>query len=207
MLGVIVPARNEEDNIEAVIENILDSNILAEDIYVLDNDSTDKTRAIAEKKRVNIHLVKKLGYQSALKEGFQLLIKKKYSKFCIVDGDNEIVRESIKIAIKKSKDYDLVIGRRPFVKRFGERIVNKLINYLYGIEDLMCGVKSGNLSLYNQKNNLEYGIDLINFKEIPKRAIYNFQIKLNPRNETRLGNSFIVNIKLIANILIFMVRR
>ena len=77
MLGVIVPARNEEDNIEAVIENILDSNILAEDIYVLDNDSTDKTRTIAEKKRVNVHLVKKLGYQSALKEGFQLLIKKK----------------------------------------------------------------------------------------------------------------------------------
>ncbi len=29
MLGVIVPARNEEDNIEAVIENILDYNILA----------------------------------------------------------------------------------------------------------------------------------------------------------------------------------
>jgi glycosyltransferase involved in cell wall biosynthesis len=207
MLGVIVPARNEEDNIKIVIENILDSDILPKDIYILDNDSTDKTRAIAENKKVNVHLVKKLGYQSALKEGLQLLIKKKYSKFCIVDGDNEIAKESIKIAIKKCKEYDLVIGKRPFVKRFGERIVNKLINYLYGIEDLMCGVKSGNLNLYNRKNNLEYGIDLIDLKGIPKRAIHNFQIELNPRNETRLGNSFVVNVRLIVNIIIFLVRR
>ena len=204
MLGVLIPARNEEKNIEAVIKNILDCDISPDDIYVMDNNSSDQTRTIAEKLKVNVSLVENIGYHTALNEGMKLLIKKQYTKFCIIDGDNEIGRASIETAIIRSKTYEFNVGKRPKVERFGERIVNKVINHLYGIEDLMCGVKSGELTYYNNFNKLEYGIDLINLKDIPEQKISNFNINVNKRSESRLGNNFIVNIKLIINILKFL---
>ena len=71
----------------------------------------------------------------------------------------------------------------------------------------MCGVKSGNLNYYNSNNNLEYGIDLFKLKDIPRNKISNFQIEINPRSETRLGNSFFVNMNLIINILRFIIKK
>lgn len=207
MLGIIVPARNEQDNIQSVIKNLLECDVSPQDIFVMENDSSDQTKAKAKECKVNVYSVKEIGYQSAINEGLRLLIKNKYSKFCIVDGDNEIGKESIRIAINRSWNYELNVGKRPYVKRFGERIVNKLINNLYGIEDLMCGVKSGNLNYYNSNNNLEYGIDLFKLKDIPRNKISNFQIEINPRSETRLGNNFFVNMNLIINILRFIIKK
>ena len=207
MLGVVIPARNEEDNIKSVITNLLDCNVSAKDIFVMENDSSDKTKIIAEECKVNVCSVKNIGYQSAINEGLKLLIKKKYSRFCIVDGDNEIRKDSIRIAIDRSQNYEFNVGKRPYIKRFGERFVNKFIYNLYGIEDLMCGVKSGDLKYYNSKNNLEYGIDLFKLKDISQDKISNFQIEVNSRQETRLGNSFIVNMNLIINILRFIIRK
>ena len=207
MLGVVIPARNEEDNIESVIRNLLDCNIAAEDIFVMENDSSDKTKIIAEECKVNVHSVKNIGYQTAINEGLKILIKKQYSKFCIVDGDNEIGKDSIRAAINRSQKYEFNVGKRPYIKRFGEKFVNKLINNLYGIEDLMCGVKSGDLKHYNSNNNLEYGIDLFKLKDISQDKISNFHIEVNSRKETRLGNSFIVNMNLIINVLLFIIRK
>ena len=205
MLGVIIPAHNEEKNIEKVIDNVLACGIEPFHIFVINNNSIDRTKILAEKKNVNVHEVKRLGYQAALREGLALLDERQYSQFCIIDGDNEIGKESVAIALAEASKYDLVVGRRPHIKRVGEIIVNKVMKSLYGIDDLMCGVKSGSLHLYNKQNILEYGIDLFLLKNVNIDRIYNFDIELNSREETKLGNLFIVNIKLIVNLIRFLI--
>ena len=71
----------------------------------------------------------------------------------------------------------------------------------------MCGVKCGDMELYNEKNHLEFGIDFFKFDKIDKGDIYNFQIDLNSRKETRLGNPLRVNVSLIINLMKFLIQK
>jgi glycosyltransferase involved in cell wall biosynthesis len=50
MLGVIIPAHNEEKNIEKVIDNVLACGVEPIHIFVIDNNSTDRTKILSEKK-------------------------------------------------------------------------------------------------------------------------------------------------------------
>ena len=96
MLGVIIPARNEEKNIANVITNLIECKIKKENIYVVNNLSSDRTAEIAEYMGVNTLLCDEIGYQAALKKGLNELKNKNYQKFLIIDGDNEIGIQSIK---------------------------------------------------------------------------------------------------------------
>ena len=87
MLGVIVPARNEEENIANVINNLTGCKVNKENIYVVDNQSSDRTAEIAQEMGVNILFCKDIGYQATLKKGLNELKNKNYQKFLIIDGD------------------------------------------------------------------------------------------------------------------------
>ena len=193
MIGFIVPARNEEENIKEVINAIVSAGVRVDDIFVIDNNSSDNTARIAVSSGAKVFESKKRGYQATLNEGLKTLINFNYSKFCIIDGDNEIKSDSLKSALCASEDYNFIIGKRPYVKRFGEKIVNYLMSRRYGVDDLMCGLKLGDLKYYNPNNRLEYGIDLFDLNKIKEDKILNIDIGLNSRNDTRLGNVFKVN--------------
>ena len=49
MLAILVPARNEEENIGFVLDLLKEINSSPENIFVIDNDSNDKTAEIAIK--------------------------------------------------------------------------------------------------------------------------------------------------------------
>lgn len=207
MLGVIVPARNEEKVIHRVIKNLFLTSIDAKHIFVVDNNSTDNTKKIALSLGVNVLECKEIGYQSALNKGLKYLQVNSYSKFLIIDGDNEITYDAIKDAINHSHNYDLIVGCRPYVKRIGEKIVNIMFYKLYGIKDIMCGLKLGKLTQYNSKNNLSFGIDLLDLSSINRNRLLNLSISLSPRDSTRLGNILLVNIKLLVNLIRFLIRK
>ena len=207
MLGVIVPARNEEENIAKVLDNLIECNINKENIYVIDNQSSDQTPQIVKKMGIQAILCNEIGYQAALKKGFKELSKRNYKKFLIIDGDNEIGIASIQKCLAQYDTHKIIIGYRLRIKRIAERIVNQYFKYKYGIRDLMCGVKCGDMDLYNEKNYLEFGIDFFKFDKINKGDIYNFPIDLNSRKETRLGNPLRVNIDLIINLMKFLTQK
>ena len=124
MIGFIVPARNEEENIKEVINSIVSTGVKVDDIFVINNASSDNTARIAVSSGAKVFECKKRGYQATLNEGLKTLISMNYSKFCIIDGDNEIKSDSLKSALSASEDFNFIIGKRPYVKRFGEKIVN-----------------------------------------------------------------------------------
>lgn len=200
MLGVIIPARNEEENIPHVLRSLAKLKIDPKDIYLIDSCSNDQTISVAKTFNINILTTKIPGYQNALSVGLKNLQVKNYDQFMIVDGDNEIRFEAIKkILAYQCSDFDFVIGRRPNIKRIGEKIVNYYFYKKFGIQDLMCGIKLGNINLFNIENKLQLGIDLFNFNKLNK--IKNVDILITTRKETRLGNAFSVNMILIKNLI------
>lgn len=203
MLGVIVPALNEEQAIKKVLRNIINAGIDAKNIFVVDNNSTDLTAKFANEMHVNVIRCNLKGYQAALNEGLNHLSKKNYSKFLIVDGDNEIKFEAIKQIINLDENYTLVVGQRDNIKRLGEIIINRYFYKYFGINDLMCGLKMGDLNLYNKENVLKFGIDLFQLSNCDKNKIFNLPIDLNPREDTRLGNLITVNCNLVLSLIRF----
>ena len=98
--------------------------------------------------------------------------------------------------------YYEVIGHSFYEKsdiKFNLLDKDKFYNYYYGIEDSYCGLKYFKLK---NKINLNYFIDtyslrIINFHFHKKKKIFNLKIKLNHiREDSKLGNNFIVNLKL-----------
>ena len=207
MIGVIIPAKDEEKNILDVIVNIHEAGIEKKHIYVVDNCSKDGTANIAKKFGVNVIKAHEPGYHNTLKAGLNILKNKNYTNFCIVDGDNEIKKESIEKVLLHINTHDFVCGKRKYIKRIGERAINLFIKILFGIEDLMCGLKGGNLKYYNENSNLEFGIDLFTFKDIKDLKFININTELNIRSETRLGTPLSVNFRMIKSLLIFLFRR
>lgn len=48
-LSILIPARNEEKRIEACLQSIVDQRLFPKEVIVLDDHSTDQTRAVVER--------------------------------------------------------------------------------------------------------------------------------------------------------------
>lgn len=140
---IIVPAYNEEANIERTIEDILEKSKQFD--YIVINDcSTDHTKEICEKNHYNIiNLPINLGIGGAVQTGYQYAIEQGYDMAVQVDGDGQHDPEFL----ERMADYldknqlDMVIGSRFIEKegfqssglrRVGIRFFTRLIQILTG---------------------------------------------------------------------------
>ena len=86
-VSVILPAYNEEKYIEKCIQSILNQSIPAEEVIVVDNNSTDKTVEIAKKYPVKIVLEKTQGIIATRNHGFDLATSDIIAR---TDADSEV---------------------------------------------------------------------------------------------------------------------
>lgn len=113
--SVLIPAYNEEENIEATIRSVLNDSDLVREIIIIDDGSTDQTAQIVSRvKRLSekITLINKEngGKASALNLG----IKKSKSNIIIsIDSDTIIEKNSIQNLVKhfKNKNVAAVAGK------------------------------------------------------------------------------------------------
>ncbi len=95
---IIIPARNEEENISETLNSIINQGLKKISILIIDDNSTDKTNLIAsnllKKKKINHQIVKgkKLpngwsGKVWALKQAVDILKKKKIEYYIFIDSD------------------------------------------------------------------------------------------------------------------------
>lgn len=111
---VIIPAFNEEKNIESVIHSISEVS-LDLDILVIDDGSTDQTAAIVDKLGMKlISLPNNLGYGVALQTGFIYAKQKGYDIVIQVDADGQHIPSYIPFMLEEvqNPDVDVVIGSR-----------------------------------------------------------------------------------------------
>lgn len=101
-VSVLIPARNEENNISACLESVLDQSYMNIEVLVLDDQSADKTSSIVNEyeskdKRVRLEKGKDLpeGWVGKNWACFQLARKASGELFLFIDADVKLNRHSV----------------------------------------------------------------------------------------------------------------
>ncbi len=133
--SIIMPALNEEDNIEQAINNILlafDVANIKGEIIVIDDGSVDNTSAIVKEKYPNI--VKIISHNSTRGIGASFwsgVIEARGGFVCMIPGDNENNPHEIIKCIKMLDKVDMVI---PFpIDRWTRSFTRSFISILFTI--------------------------------------------------------------------------
>ena len=114
---VIIPAYNEEKNLESTIANLkksIEKSKYNIDYIIINDGSTDNTLELCKKNNFNvINLINNLGIGGAVQTGYKYAKENDYDIAIQFDGDGQHNAEYIDKLIEKiEEDNDLVIGSR-----------------------------------------------------------------------------------------------
>lgn len=154
---LIIPAYNEEENIESVVDNIV-YNFPEYDYVVINDGSTDKTADICKERGYNLlNLPINLGIGGAVQTGYKYARDKKYDVAVQIDGDgqHDIVWLAKMLPYLDNNEADIVIGSRflekegfqsSLTRRIGIRFLSGLIFLCTGhsIKDVTSGFRAVN---------------------------------------------------------------
>jgi len=149
-ISIILPARNEEENISRIVPKLLKTRFLNEIIIVNDN-STDRTKDVALRlikkygrkvKLINRKKPNGVGY--AMRDGIKAV---SVSSDWILTMDSDFldnVKDIQKFIVKAEEGYDGVIGSRflkkhslinyPLTKVIANRMYHFLLRYILGVK-------------------------------------------------------------------------
>lgn len=154
---IIIPAYNEEENIERVVDNIIE-NFPQYDYVVVNDGSVDSTREICLKRDYQfLNLSINLGIGGAVQTGYKYARDKGYEVAVQIDGDgqHDIAYLEKMLPLLETGEADIVIGSRFIEKegfqssatrRTGIRILSSLIFLCTGcrVKDVTSGFRAVN---------------------------------------------------------------
>ena len=206
---VIIPAYNEEENIERVITNLTD-NYPEYDYIVINDCSKDNTKKILEHQNANyLNLPVNLGIGGAVQAGYIYALENNYDIAIQMDGDGqhnpEYIRNIIEPIVKG--EADSVVGSRfinnegfqsSALRRFGIKFLSRLIYLTCGT--MVLDVTSGFRAINRKGIELfasEYAQDYPEPEAIVSSAMHGITLKEVPviMNERNGGISSIGGIK------------
>lgn len=167
-LLIVIPAYNEEQNIDGVVKYIIDA-YPQYDYIVINDGSKDKTADICYEKGYEIlDLPVNLGLAGAFQAGLKYAYQKGYSYAIQFDADGQHRPEFIEKMFDRIQDgYDIVIGSRFLnVKKdlsprmVGSRMITVAIKMTTGIRvsDPTSGMRMFSRSMIKEfAQNLNYG--------------------------------------------------
>lgn len=140
LVSILIPARDEENNIEILIQSILRQKGVTFEVIILDDHSTDGTKAIAEY-YASLHSEIKVISGRALPDGWtgknfachQLAQAASGRYLVFLDADVSIHPELISSAVKQMEDKNLSLLSlfcKQETRTFGEKVTVPLMNYL-----------------------------------------------------------------------------
>lgn len=162
---VIIPAYNEEQNIEMVVDELVEKHP-GVDYVVVNDGSTDATAAICRKRGYNLlNLPVNLGLAGCFQAGMKYAYYEGYSCAIQFDGDGQHRPEYIEgMRQKMEEGYDIVIGSR-FVNQkkdfsmrmIGSRMIETAIWLTTGV--VVSDPTSG-MRMFNQEMIREFALSL-----------------------------------------------
>ena len=202
---IIIPAYNEELNIQKVVNNIR-NNYPQYDYIVINDGSTDHTREICDREQYSyIDLPINLGIGGAVQAGYRYAYDKDYDIAIQIDGDGQhnIAYADEMVSLIAQNKADVVIGSRFIEKqgfqssgsrRTGIKILSGFIKLCTGIkiQDVTSGFRAVNkkfINIYCQ----DYPNDYPEPEAIVTAVMYQGRIKEIPvvMNERQGGESSI----------------
>jgi glycosyltransferase involved in cell wall biosynthesis len=153
-ISVFLPSHNEEPNVERVVRGFLAELPQVADAYeviVVDDGSTDKTGAIADRLAREdshvkvVHHEKNRGYGGAVISGIRAATR---PYIVLADGDGQFDPKEVESLAAYVPEYDVVVGRRirradhP-MRRINGKAWTLLVRIVLGIgiSDIDCGFK------------------------------------------------------------------
>lgn len=164
---VVIPAYNEEKNIERVVDNLV-SNYQQHDYVVVNDGSTDGTRRVCRKNGYNLlDLPVNLGLGGAIKSGMKYANYNQYEYVLQFDGDGQHQAQYIEAMIRKMEetDADIVIGSRFVEKRkplTPRMIGSQLITYAIWLTTggKYIGDVTSGMRLFNKRMIKRFGYEM-----------------------------------------------
>lgn len=151
-IAVLIPCYNEEKTIKKVVEDFK-RELPEAQIYVYDNNSTDRTTEIAKEAGAIVKHEYQQGKGNVIRRMFRDIDAECY---LMTDGDDTYPAEFAREMVNKvlEKQIDMVVGdrlsstyfeenKRPF-HNFGNSLVRNSINHLFksNIKDIMTGYRA-----------------------------------------------------------------
>ena len=141
-VSVVIPTLNEEDSIGHVLDKIPRTEKYDWEIIVVDGDSKDRTREIAEEKGAKVIVEKRKGYGRAYKTGFQHATG---DIIVTLDGDDTYPAEKIPELVDYllENDYDFIScerfskmkeGAMGITHKVGNKILTLATRLLFGVK-------------------------------------------------------------------------
>ena len=169
---LIIPAYNEEKNIEKVVDNII-QNYPQYDYVVINDGSLDATRDVCKEKGYQyLNLSINLGIGGAVQSGYRYAKDKGYDVAVQIDGDgqHDIAYLEKMLPILKNGEADIVIGSRfidkegfqsSVARRTGIKILSILIFFCTGckVKDVTSGFRAVNkrfIDIYAKNYPIDY---------------------------------------------------
>jgi len=218
-LLIIIPAYNEQENIERVVKN-LQKNYPQWDYLVVNDGSKDSTADICLKNHYPLlNLPVNIGLAGAFQAGIRYAYQNGYTAAIQFDGDGQHDPIYIEAMIEKmeSEDLDIVIGSRfckekkPHTLRmFGSILITCAIRLTTGkkVMDPTSGMRLFNTSVLKKvANNINYGPepDTISYLLRCGASVSEVQVEMHERiagtSYLNLGRSVRYMLNMIISIL------
>jgi len=189
-IWVVIPAYNEAPTLTSLLHK---TRAFAQNIVIINDGSTDLTEKVAQDANVKVvtHLVQ-LGKGAALKTGCEYAIQQGARYIITLDGDAQHDPQDIPRFTECLKNYDIVFGYRelnknmPLLFRFGNWLLSKMIETLYGLTlvDTQSGYRAFSKETYTKIkwNSSDYFTESemimktkknkLTYCEIPIKTIY-----------------------------------
>jgi len=163
-ISIVIPAHNEEKNIERIINLLLNNfDDYIKEIIIVNDCSTDNTALILNKLKKTIKKIEPLhrkgknGVGNAIRDGLRI-VDKSCDYVLLLDCDFVENIKDIKKMLKQASNFDGLVGSRyikkgslinyPVAKKIANRIFHKLINLLLGIKHVDL---TNNFKLYKMQ--------------------------------------------------------
>ena len=204
---IIIPAYNESENIETVVDHIV-NNYPQYDYVVINDGSKDKTREVCRKRGYQfINLSINLGIGGAVQTGYKYARDQGYDMAVQLDGDgqHDVAFLDEMIQVIEKQEADIVIGSRfvekegfqsSFARRTGINFLSFLILLSTGkhIKDVTSGYRLVNkrfIEIYAD----DYPIDYPEPEAIIQAIMYGGIIKEYPViMKERIGGESSINL-------------
>ena len=200
---VVIPAYNEEENIQTVVNEVRKTNPMV-DIVVINDGSKDET---LQKAKI-IDLPNNLGIGGAVQTGMLYASKNDYDIAIQLDADGQHDPQYIEQMVQKIEEgYDMVIGSRfvqktgykqTFFRMLGINITSLLIKQITGVKihDTTSGFRAVNKEVikeFAKRYPYDYPEPETNMKMIlKKKKILEMPVEMRKRIA---GKSFITPVK------------